>query len=705
MNRRDYATKLLNETEIIDAVTSMGKYLFNKQVIAKNMMFTLNEGEEKEFEYYFTRENPGPYLFKIKKEGETYKIKPADGEEGELTVRAGEFFRLYPGEGVRDPGKGEGGITYYIACGNDEGNFCERRNFNNVKESNMYLIAYDRGGIWEDYVNMEAFRYEPQVAGTYYADAYSAYTFAWMAASGYGDDYWHAAALALDFVKNIYPRYEATYLDGMPHCDFKNPAYMETVEELMVKKYSPEELSRWRELYPKLTINEEYSPTNVYALRYHWWSAYNHYCAKLSLSDCFNKYEPEELLPRLKEDQTPDGLIQDNHYSEISFGGYSDAFDLTYHLYALSWLARGYDYMPLEDVWNILKKGAAFSLSLVTPGGEASYLGRSANNIYHLISGIYVFLRVAREDQKLAPRYYRAARKIFDYFNPFRMPEGNYPVALNDYPQELMGWSHCQTPYNATNAYFLIRCLPLLPAQGQKEEPLELEAEALLFYPDSRHAALSNSSIYAVIFAGSDISPYPHSGVHNTGVAGLAVLGLQQMPSLLPILEQSLREEEWSTSDLPDIVNEDDEIEVPINRGNLILKEDKRAENGIIVNLEYGGFNIKQEYYLEGSTIKLQTRLVCLREGRYRLVGAPGLSVRTDEGHAYELNNDGFNYRGPHGAFEFKFLKTTLPQGEWEVMDESSTGRGWHQKIAWCVEHYFEKGEEYTYVSKIKLFR
>lgn len=704
INRRDYVSKLLNETEILDSVTGMGRYLFNKQVIAEDLVFPLKEGEEKALEYYFTREEPGPYHFKIKKEGETYKISPADGEQGELTVRPGEFFRLYPGKGVRDPGKGEGGVTYYIAGKQEGGEYCAGHRTD--PEGDVHLVAYDRGGIWDDYVNMEAFRYEPQVAGTYYADAYSAYTFAWMADRGYGDDYWNAAALALDFIKNIYPRYEATYLDGMPHCDFKNPAYMETVEELMVKKYSPEELSRWRELYPRLTINEEYSPTNVYALRYHWWSAYNHYCAKLSLSDCINKYEPEELLPRLKEDQTPDGLIQDNNYSEISFGGYSDAFDLTYHLYALSWLARGYDYLPLPDVWNMLKKGAALSLSLTTPGGEVSYLGRSANNIYHLISGVYVFLRVAKEDQDLAPRYYRAARKIFDYFNPFRLSEGNYPVGLNSHHRELMGWSHCQTPYNGTNAYFLIRCLPLLPTPDREEEPLELESDALLFYPESRHAALSNSSIYAVIFAGSDISPYPHSGVHNTGVAGLAILGMQQKPSLLPILEQSLREEEWSTSDLPDIVNEDDDIEVPVNRGKLsILKREKRPGNGVALQLEYGGFNIEQEYHLEDSTLELRTRLVCLQEGHYRLVGAPGLSVRTDEGHAHELTSKGFKYRGPHGSFDFNLVQTTLPEGEWEVMDDSSTGRGWHQKIAWCVEDDFEEGREYTYTSKIKLFK
>lgn len=671
---------------IRDEIKSIGGYLCRYQVIAEDITCSLKNGEETDLEYLFINQDPGPYSFRVKREGNELLVSAGEGESGSLQVKEGQFFRLYPGRGIRNPANGEGGITYQF------------NGFYGKSKNQIKLLAYDRGGIFDELVNMEAFLFEPQVAGTYYADAYSAYLFSWMAANGYGSHYLEAAKAALNFIRRIYPRYEATYLDGMPHCDFKNPAYIETVEEFMAGNSEVKELEHWRSLYDEMIPNEEYSPTNVYALRYHWWSLLNYYREKIWGKK--SSYDPLSLLDRLKHDQTADGLIQDNNYSEISFGGYSDAYDLTYHLYALSWLARGYDYLPLEEVWSMLEKGALFSLSLTTPGGEASYLGRSANNIYHLISSIYVYLKVASRRKDLAPRFYRAVRLIFNYFRPFRLSEGNYPVGLNDYPEELIGWSHCQTPYNATNAYFLIRSLNLIP-EDWREESLELERESILFYPHSRLAAQSNKHFYYVIFSGSDISPYPHSGVHNTGVAGLAMLGLQGSQTMLPILEQSLREGEWSTSSLPDLELPDSTVEVPVNRGKII--KDQEGQPGI--EISYGGLRFVQTYIIEKSSLRIKTDISAEGTFKGRIIGAPGLSLRCDKGYRHELSENGFNYYTPHGALKFKLEKTNLPGGHWEIMEPSSTGKGYHEKVAWCSELDLKTGEKKHYEVTINLIR
>ena len=669
---------------IKEEIQSMGEYLYNYQVIAEDISCSLKAGEQASLQYYFIRKNPGPYAFTVKREDDILLVNTGEGENSFLQVKEGQFFRLYPGHKIKNPANGEGGITYQF------NGFCSGNN------NELKLMAYDRGGIFDELVNMEAFLFEPQVAGTYYADAYSAYAFGWMADNGYGDHYLEASKDALDFIRRIYPCYEATYLDGMPHCDFKNPAYIETVEEFMVGKSEDEEIARWRSLYDEMIPNEEYSPTNVYALRYHWWSLLNHYLEKIQGAK--SSYDPHSLLRRLKQDQTVDGLIQDNNYSEISFGGYNDAHDLTYHLYALSWLARGYDYLPLEEVWSILEKGALFSLSMTTPGGEASYLGRSANNIYHLVSSIYVYLKVAFHSENLAPQFFRAVRLILDYIRPFRLSEGNYPVGLNSYPEELIGWSHCQTPYNGTNAYFLIRSLSLVPDDWQ-EEPLELEKENLLIYPDSRLAAQSNEHFYYVIFSGSDISPYPHSGVHNTGVAGLAMLGLQGCQTMLPVLEQSLREGEWSTSDLPDLELPDSTIEVPINRGK--IRRDKEGHPEI--EISYSGLRFTQTYIMEEELLRISTILYAHDAFKGRLIGAPGLSLRCDKGYSYELNLNGFSYFTPHGSLFLNVTKTALGDGKWEVMEPSSTGKGYHQKVAWCSNLELKNGEEKHYEVTIRL--
>lgn len=659
--------------ELRETVARIGHYLYGCQVVSSDLRYPVAEGELVKLEYAFLRRSPGPYCLQVRREGDALFVR-----EGQSPwfgpVRPGTFFRVMPGSGVREPSGGDGGVTFCYSRGGE-----------------VTLVAYDRGGIWDDLPNMEAFRYQPQVAGTYYADAYSAFLFAWLARSGYGNHYREAASLALDFVARVYPQYLPMVMDGLTHSDFKNPAYLETVEELMAGRADPERLARWRGLYRRMVADEAYSPTNVYALRYHWLSARSRYLADAGEDE----RRAREALQVVLRDQTPDGLIHDNNLSELSFGGYADAHDLTYHLYTLACLARGYDHLPLPEAWDALVRGVLFSLALTTPGGEVSYVGRGANNVYHLAAAVYAFLRVAHAVPDLAPRLYRAVRLIFRYLRGFQLPSGAFPTALNAYPEERMGWNHCHTPYNALSAYFLARALEYLPSRP-REEPLVLEGDGTVLFPEARYAAASNHHLYLALFGGNDLS-YPYSGVHRTGVAGIAALGMQGRASLLPVLEQSLREGEWSTSDLPDVVR-DGTVSVPAGTGTVRL-----CEGGVGLSIAYGGFLVDREYCLEDGSVLVRSRVTCLRPGRCRLVGVPGLSLRTDEGYGFAVEGDCLRCWGPEGHLSLTLLDSTLARGHWEVMEPSSTPRGWHRKVALVVEDEFREGQVHSWTERLSL--
>ncbi len=667
--------------KIEEIIIKIGKYLYKYQVITEDIKFYIEDKNTITLKFEFIRKNPGPFTLQIKRSKNELYLRSSEKFKWWGPLKKDSFIRIVPNGKINEPSGGQGGITFYFTGINEKGRF--------------ELKAHDRGGIWEEFLNMEAFLYEPQVAGTYYADAYSAYIFGWMAEKTSDDKYLEAASMALDFIMRTYPEYKPMRLDAFGHTDFKNPAFIETVEEFMIDKVRKEDLEKWRSFYKKMINTEGYSPINVFALRYFWWSVRNKYFK--DPTEEF-KQKPLEYIKKIKNNITKDGLIQDNFYSKDFFGGYYDSYDITYHIYALSWLCRGYDYLPLKEVWKMITDGAKFSIALTTPGGECSYIGRSANNIYHPISAIYSFLYVAKNEKRLSNTYYRGVKLIFNYIKKYQFPEGNFPTALNFYPDKLIGWSHCQTPYNATTGYFLIRALPLIPSK-MKENALLLEKNGKVDFHQSRYGAISNKNIYFVIFAGSDISPYPHSGVHNTGVAGLAVLGLQGKPSILPILEQSLMEEQWSTSDLPDIVSQDGEIVVPIGRGLLNFESD----DNIIITLEYGNFKVVQSYMLKKNGLLIATRLTCFKSGVYSLMGAPGLSFRVDYGYKFKIRNKNLIYITPYGNLTLEIIETPLSDGTWKIIDKSSTGRGFHQKVGWYVKKEFKQGEKITYLTRLIL--
>ncbi|RJQ09098.1 MAG: hypothetical protein C4551_04330 [Bacillota bacterium] len=742
---------------ITGIVEKVARYLYGCQVVTGDVTVELPLGETASVEYAFLRHDPGPYRLFLRRtadgvcvRGEAAGGVRAEGGRGGAEwfgpLNDGEFFRVCPSSGrVRSPSGGAGGVTFRLRAHDGSPG---------TRPHSFTLEAYDRGGIWDDLPNMEAFRYEPQVAASYYADAYAAYVFAWMHRTaargdkggaenpgrhdGPGAAYGEAAALALDFVCRVYPQYQPCVMDACTHTDFRNPVFVETVEEFMAGPTGAaagvvadaatgtadgaraEALARWRGLYACMVPDDSYSPTNVWALRYHWAAALLRYAGPGAQPPL----DPVRVLEPVLRDRTGDGLIHDNNLSEISFGGYRDAHDMTYHLYTLACLARGHDYLPLPEVWETLRRGAAFSLALTTPGGEVSYLGRGANNVYHLACAVYVFLRVAAgrpapgESEDLAPRLRRAARLILGYLRRFQALDGRFPTALNAYPRERMGWNHCHTPYNGLSAYFLIRALDCLGGgktgsgeHATEEQPLALEGDASILFREARYAARSTGRLYLVVFGGNDLS-YPYSGLHRTGVAGVAALGPQGRASLLPILEQSLREGEWSTSDLPDIVNDETgRVSVPAGPGSLELG----PGGAISLEISYGGFRVERTYDLEGDevggdSLVLDTRMTCLEDGRYRLVGVPGLAVRADEGHAYRVEGasgiegpSGIGditlwYRGPGGG-----LRLDGTGCRRQTLGPSSTSRGLHMKVARVVSGKFTRGETYTYRTRIQV--
>ncbi|MTI96447.1 MAG: hypothetical protein FH749_13405 [Firmicutes bacterium] len=657
----------MNDTKalVLETVTGLARFLHGCQVITGDIEVDVPDGETISVDYQFLRRDPGPYPLEVRRQGADIWLRAIESEAWHGPLVADSFVRVFPGRGIRNPARGGGGITFRYPGGAETGR--------------VILEAYDRGGIWDDLPNMEVFIYEPQVAATFYADAYSAWIFAWLASRG-EKQYREPAAMALDFVQRIYPVYTPMIMDGLNHSDFKNPAFIEAVEELAVDWAQPEQLERWRKLFPGMVNDDAYSPTNVHALRYHWRAVRQYYTGLTGA-------EPQQYLKRVFADATDDGLIHDNNTSELSFGGHTDAHDLTYHLYTLACLVRGYQYLPLPEVLATIERGANFSLSLTTSGGEVSYLGRGANNVYHLASAFYTFAFMAKQQVEQAGRFRRAATLILNYIRGFQQESGEIATALNRYPEERMGWNHCHTPYNGLTAYLLAQALPLLTEEG--EQSLVLEGKAKLLYPEARYAAVSTKDYYAVFFGGNALS-YPWSGCHKTGVAGLAHLGVQGRPGQLPILEQSLREGEWSTGDLPDVVSADGDTAVPAGLGSL-----QEEADGFSLELEYGGFQARQVYRPEANGLLLETTLVCLNPGHYQLAGLPTISVLVDSGWRHEVSDKLVTCSGPNGNLRLEVLDVSEP-GEWQTFEESSTARGLHSKLARVVDREFSVGDTLT---------
>jgi hypothetical protein len=478
------------------------------------------------------------------------------------------------------------------------------------------LEAYDAGAIYDRHLNGEGVRLPPQVAGNHYADAYAAYAFAWHYRHAGGAEYLEAARAALAFVRRVYPQYAATGF-AAHHSDFKNPAFLETVEVLLAPAglLDADELAASRALIRRF-VEGTYNPTNVYALRFHWHAAR----AAVATDDAASI---ERCLARVRRDQTAEGLIQDNYVH------YPDAHDLTYHQYSLASLAQGLAWRADAEARRRFLEGAALSLALTTPDGEIAYVGRGANNVYHVASAVLAFEAAARlsaDRPAEAGGYRRGARLLAERLGSWQQPDGMLPTAMNGLVAERVAWNHCETPYNALVATLLQKAAQLHEAPID-EAPLPMDRPGYVrVLDDSGFAAVRTDALYGVLFSGCAPSSLWSGRTHRAGVAGLAQLGLAGRGPLLPILDHPPAAGPAAITDLPLV---DDAA--AFGRGEL------RAIAGpaptILLRHRYGGGLVDRVYAFLGRTVVVATRI---QPGRARDVlrvrGLVSVALRADDG-------------------------------------------------------------------------
>lgn len=436
------------------------------------------------------------------------------------------------------------------------------------------IYCYENGGIFDDNVNTEGDSFPPRVMGSYYADAYAAYCFARRYKETKNKKYLDACVSSLKYVKCTYERYPKNFV--WYHHDFKNPAYLETIElirnDIDVKEFMPL-INQLREDF--------YEPINVLALRLHW------LLARKKLHDVPNS-KISSYIRRIMLHQKKEGLILDTNKED-----YKEAYDLTYHQYSLACLASALQYSGNKRIKHIFLNGIEFSHSMLMPNGEVSYVGRGANNIYHLASAYYSF--------KFAAKHYGLKQSssglndMINYLSSWQLDDKSLPVAMNMHPESRMGWNHCRTPYNALVAYLLYK------ASDIKVKIIKHEPNKIFLAKESRYFRFSNKKYGFAFFSGSSES-YPLSGdMHKSGVAGTAYLG-DERGSLTLILDRNLKQDLLVT-DLPSFIL-DGKLHEPIGDAKLsyegcTLKYKK----------DYGKMMFERNYTFNESKIVVKTML------------------------------------------------------------------------------------------------
>lgn len=450
----------------------------------------------------------------------------------------------------------------------------------NFKEDSnkLKISCYDNGGIFDNNLNGEGKKYSPRVMGAYYADAYAAYCFAKRYLETKNRKYLEASIASLDFIKRTYENYPKSFI--WYHHDFKNPAYIETIN-LLKEHISKEKLES---LISKLR-EDLYEPVNVFALRYHWRNARKYFGYKE------NNRKIKYCIKIIKKNQTKEGLILDKNKED-----YKDAHDLTYHLYSLACLARAIKYYNNKKVKDIFLKGIEFSSNILTPNGEISYNGRGANNIYHLASAIYAFELAANLANKGEYKYY--ASLMFDYLKKWQNKDGSFPTAMNKYGNERMAWNHCHTPYNALVGYMLYNAVE---ENKNNKEIISLNKNKLM--SDSRYFMFINKNYYFGFFGGCNKSYSWSEGTHISGIAGCSIIGTKNKGVLNLILDESIKDQ-IIVNDLPNF-SINNKLENFYGKGNLKLESNK-----LIYKKKLKSLNFLREYILKEKEILVNTKII-----------------------------------------------------------------------------------------------
>jgi hypothetical protein len=455
------------------------------------------------------------------------------------------------------------------------------------QENTFVCESYDEGGIFDEYINAEGLSYPHQVAGNYYADAYSCLVFERIFRLTH-DDKWLKASLASQrFTQRVYPQYMPASI-VWHHSDFKNAAI---VEEQLASQSIPGVIQPWS---IDTFYEDRYEPTNVFALRYHWKSV----LAKLTNDDKLLQSANKDL-EKVACDQTDDGLFHDN------IATYPDAHDLTYHQYSTACLGLGL--LQTEDPkgWDMFNRAVRFTLKALSPSGEPAYTGRASNNIHQSASAILAFSIAASRSSKIdeIDMFLKGISVMAVRLKSFQLDSGMLPTAMNTYVDKRMAWNHCETPYNGLVGYMLLRATSILEQLTESENStlLPLEQDNIWLANDAGFASLGNGHQYLVFFAGCDRSYGWSEDRHVTGCAGLALFGDVNGNSLLPCLDVSIPDE-VVISDMP-IING----QAAFGRGHLSQESDS-----IKYSHCYGGADVIRLYSLINNDLVIVSRIKSL---------------------------------------------------------------------------------------------
>lgn len=554
----------------------------------------------------------------------------------------------------------------------------------NTAEERVELCCVDTGAIYDYFLNTEAQFYPPQVAENYYATSYFAANCALLATlelqltQAEKQDFIRAGKQALDFCEQNYTYPYAQLV--FEHTDFKFSPNMEAAQILCKRKTT----------VPYLESN--YHPVNVFALR-----AFN--CILARKYNSAKKY-----LNYVQKNQTADGLIQDNY-----FPYYQNSKDLTYHQYATACLAKGCAYLSEQisiqqrinkNIPHLLKRSAIeqqtanelekknqdkkdkqikdlyvllhqmhvmliraieFSHATLCQNGEVSYYGRGANNIYHIASAIYAFVIGAQRTGK--KQYLQSAQLIYSYLSRFD-PKW-LPTALNSHAKTLMGWNHCEMPYNMQTSYFLLNAvLCLMEKSNQlqttkenasKQTEIEQKKSQIHFkisendeksqnacskyLQDSSIFHFTNQTYECVILNGAE-QYFWANGKNTTGVSGIANL-LHEKRTLS--LSLNMSDATTPITDMPRI-KKNGIFVTPVIFDMNCGEDQFNGEQLPCITLSHKSeaYNVKKTYFFDSEEIHFQIEIV-LHQPEYSVEGLVNIALIGKEKDTCQIKIEDFH--------------------------------------------------------------
>ncbi|MFH2138509.1 MAG: hypothetical protein ABII88_08370 [Candidatus Omnitrophota bacterium] len=529
----------------------------------------------------------------------------------------------------------------------------------------IFLKSYDLGGIIDFNLDSESSAYPPQVPGDHYVTIYAAYCFLRCHATTGDKEFLKSAKLAMDFMIRIYSDYLASSI-AWQNTDFKNPVFVECVKLLS----EDEDVTKYNKFLFKMKETTHYQPTNVYALRVHWHSTRHRYTGKSESK------RVGQCLKRLEEDQSKDGLICDNfreRYSNLSNR------DITYHQYSLACLARALIYNDDPKLLNIFLKGCQFSLNLLTPDGEVAYMGRGANNIYHQVSAIYAFYEASKrtKNKTRSDQFKRAVNKAIGYLQRWVEDNKLMPTAMNQYGKIRMAWNHNATTYNALCGYFLFNVDDkLISPTTDVAIPMERQ-DCIINMEESNFCIVGGLNYYLGLFGGCEAAAAWSGGIHQVGIAGIAMLGIPGKGSLLPILEH-LKPGYLPTTDLPFFVI-DGNRKYCYGPGLIIAKKKEKYATIITYRKSFESFLFEKKYHCFSNRIIMVSKLKIFDKLKnIEVKNLSAMCARSDDGWEVELKGSGFISRNHEQGFMYNHLGVWGVEGYRKIIktDIPSNPRG-----------------------------